>query len=101
MKSFKYAGGCLVCCPRSRRGGVLSGRLLSFTGGVAGLLVYFFALLFSGFSGWGPLLRGGFVLPDPARVPEVMASDPALEMVDVLLQMEAVSHFLPSLLPTA
>jgi len=39
MKSFRYAGRCLVRCPRSREGGVLNGGLLSSTGGVTGLLV--------------------------------------------------------------
>jgi len=45
-KSFRYAGGCLVHCPRSKESGVLTGgggvltsRLLRSTGGVTGLLV--------------------------------------------------------------
>jgi len=48
-----------------------------------------------------PLPGGGrgFTLPDLLRVPEVMASDLALETTDALLVMEAVSHLLPSTLP--
>jgi len=39
MKFFRYAEGCLVHCLRTKEGGVLTGGLLSSTGGVTGLLV--------------------------------------------------------------
>jgi len=39
---------------------------------------------------------GGFALPDPFQVPEVMALGLALETADALLLVEAVFHLLPS-----
>jgi len=48
-----------------------------------------------------PFPWGGFALPDPSQVPEVMGLGLALEMADALLLMEAVFHLLPSPLPAA
>jgi len=102
MKSFKYAGDCLVCCPRSREGGILTGGLSRTTGGVTGLSVTGISSLCSSLiSPGGAPPRGDFALPDPAQVPKVMAADLVLETVDALLLMEAVSHPLPSLLLAA
>jgi len=102
MKSFKYAGGCLVRCPHSREGGVLTGGLANSTGGVIGLLVTGISSLCSSLiSPDGAPPRGVFALSDPARVPEVMASDLALETADALLLIEVVSHPLPNLLLAA
>jgi len=99
MKSFKYAGGCLVRCPHFREGGVLTGGLSSSTGGVTGLLVTGSSPICSSliFPGWSSSPGGGFALPDPARDPEVMVSDLALETADTLLLVEVVFRFLPNL----
>jgi len=102
MKSFRYAGGCLVCCPRFRESGVLTGGLLSSTGGVTGLLVTGVSLFCSSLISLdGAPSSGGFALPDPFQVPGVMALGLALEMADALLLMEVVFHLLPSPLPAA
>jgi len=103
MKSFKYAGGCLVRCPRSKEGGVLTGGLSSSTGGVTGLSVTGISSLCCSLVSLDGAPPGGegFALPDPVWVPEVMASDLALETADALPLMEVVSHLLPSLLPAA
>jgi len=119
MKSFKYAGGCLVRCPRSRESGVLAGGsgvvtngdgaltggLLCSTGGVSGLLVTVVS------SPRSPDLReevqnpprgeGGFALPGPTQVPEVVALDLALGVVGALPLTEVAFPASPSLLPTA
>jgi len=98
MKSFRYAGGCLVRCPRSRGGGALTGRLssgggaltgglLSSTGGVTGLLlttgVSSSCSFLNSLDGAPP--RGGFALPESKQVPEVVALDLALGAMSALL----------------
>jgi len=102
MQSFRYAGGCRVRCPHSKKGGVLTGGLLSSTGGVTGLLV-------TGVSSFRSFLispdgdppPGGFALADLSQVLEVVAPGLAMETVDALLLMEVVFHLLPSALPAA
>jgi len=104
-KSFRYVGGCLVRCPRSKKSGVLAGedgvltggRLCS-TGGVTGLLVTGVSALIS--SDGAPHREGGFALPDPSQVPEVVALGLALWAVGALPLTEVAFPPSPSPLST-
>jgi len=90
MKSFKYAGGCLVRCPRFKETGVLAGG--------DGVVTGVFSLISTD---GAPPRGGGFALPDPSQVPEVVVLGLALEAVNALPLTEVAFPPSPRHLPAA
>jgi len=92
-KSFKYGGGFLVRCPRSRGGDTLAGLFVGASNGVSTSPL----VVISSCSPDEPLPPWGFALPEPVRFPEVVESD--LAVADTLLLAKAVALLSPSFPP--